>query len=461
MRRFFKVEALAKLQKILGSGKIKTQPEELFVYGYDATAGLKNQMPLAVVFPESTEEVVEIVKWANEYKIPLYPRGSGTNLSGGTVPTAKGVVVELNRLNKILEIDLDNLTATVEPGVIINDLNEAVKPYGLIYPPDPGTVTTATMGGSVAECSGGLRGLKYGVTKHYIMGVEAVIGTGELLKFGGKTVKNVTGYDLPALMVGSEGTLGIITKIIVKLIPAPVAKKSFLAVFNSIDDAGNAIAEIIKNRVIPATLEIMDQTTIRTVEKFKNIGLPVDAQAILLVETDGYPEQVEMEAKIIRQVLEKNRGEVSEAKNDEEREKLWEARRAALPALAQVSPTTVLEDATVPRSQVPAMLKRLKEISEKYNLTIGTFGHAGDGNLHPTILTDETNREEWQRVEKAVEEIFKAALELGGTLSGEHGIGMAKNRFLLWEMGEAGVNLLKRLKLAFDPNNILNPGKMA
>ncbi|WP_226986717.1 FAD-binding oxidoreductase [Carboxydothermus hydrogenoformans] len=455
------MEALAKLQKILGSGKIKTQPEELFVYGYDATAGLKNQMPLAVVFPESTEEVVEIVKWANEYKIPLYPRGSGTNLSGGTVPTAKGVVVELNRLNKILEIDLDNLTATVEPGVIINDLNEAVKPYGLIYPPDPGTVTTATMGGSVAECSGGLRGLKYGVTKHYIMGVEAVIGTGELLKFGGKTVKNVTGYDLPALMVGSEGTLGIITKIIVKLIPAPVAKKSFLAVFNSIDDAGNAIAEIIKNRVIPATLEIMDQTTIRTVEKFKNIGLPVDAQAILLVETDGYPEQVEMEAKIIRQVLEKNRGEVSEAKNDEEREKLWEARRAALPALAQVSPTTVLEDATVPRSQVPAMLKRLKEISEKYNLTIGTFGHAGDGNLHPTILTDETNREEWQRVEKAVEEIFKAALELGGTLSGEHGIGMAKNRFLLWEMGEAGVNLLKRLKLAFDPNNILNPGKMA
>ena len=455
------MEALAKLQKILGSEKVKTQREELFVYGYDATAGLKNQMPLAVVFPESTEEVVEIVKWANEYKIPLYPRGSGTNLSGGTVPTAKGVVVELNRLNKILEIDLDNLTATVEPGVIINDLNEAVKPYGLIYPPDPGTVSTATMGGSVAECSGGLRGLKYGVTKHYIMGVEAVIGTGELLKFGGKTVKNVTGYDLPALMVGSEGTLGIITKIIVKLIPAPKAKKSFLAVFNSIDDAGNAIAEIIKNRVIPATLEIMDQTTIRTVEKFKNIGLPVDAQAILLVETDGYPEQVEMEAKIIRQVLEKNRGEVSEAKNDEEREKLWEARRAALPALAQVSPTTVLEDATVPRSQVPAMLKRLKEISEKYNLTIGTFGHAGDGNLHPTILTDETNREEWQRVEKAVEEIFKAALELGGTLSGEHGIGMAKNRFLLWEMGEAGVNLLKRLKLAFDPNNILNPGKMA
>ncbi|GAV22059.1 FAD-binding oxidoreductase [Carboxydothermus pertinax] len=455
------MEALAKLEKILGSAKIKTQTEELFVYGYDATAGLKNQMPLAVVFPESTEEVVEIVKWANEYKIPLYPRGSGTNLSGGTIPAAKGVVVELNRLNKILEIDLDNLTATVEPGVIINDLNEAVKPYGLIYPPDPGTVTTATMGGSVAECSGGLRGLKYGVTKHYIMGIEAVIGTGELLKFGGKTVKNVTGYDLPALMVGSEGTLGIITKIIVKLIPAPVAKKSFLAVFNSIDDAGNAIAEIIKNRVIPATLEIMDQTTIRTVEKFKNIGLPVNAQAILLVESDGYPEQVEMEAKIIRQVLEKNRGEVSEAKNDEEREKLWEARRAALPALAQVSPTTVLEDATVPRSQVPAMLKKLKEISEKYNLIIGTFGHAGDGNLHPTILTDETNREEWQRVEKAVEEIFKAALELGGTLSGEHGIGMAKNRFLLWEMGEAGVNLLKRLKLAFDPNNILNPGKMA
>jgi len=455
------VSALVSLIKILGEEKVLKKQEDLHVYGYDATAGIGNKKPLAVVFPESTEDVVAVVNWANEFKIPLFPRGSGTNLSGGTVPVVPGVVVELNGLNRILEIDLENLTATVEPGVIINDLNEAIKPYGLIYPPDPGTVTTATIGGSVAECSGGLRGLKYGVTKHYIMGIEAVIGTGEVIKFGGKTVKNVTGYDLTALMVGSEGTLGIITKVIVKLVPAPAARRSFMAIFHDIDRAGKAIAEIIKNRVIPATLEIMDQTTIRTVEKFKKIGLPVEAEALLLVETDGYPEQVETEAKIIKKVLEENQGQVFEAEDEKDREKLWEARRAALPALAQVSPTTVLEDATVPRSKIPEMLKKLKEISQKYNIIIGTFGHAGDGNLHPTILTDETNREEWERVEKAVEEIFKAALELGGTLSGEHGIGMAKNRFLSWELGNEGVNLLKRIKLAFDPNNLLNPGKMA
>lgn len=455
------MSALVSLIKILGEEKVLKKQEDLHVYGYDATAGIGNKKPLAVVFPESTEDVVAVVNWANEFKIPLFPRGSGTNLSGGTVPVVPGVVVELNGLNRILEIDLENLTATVEPGVIINDLNEAIKPYGLIYPPDPGTVTTATIGGSVAECSGGLRGLKYGVTKHYIMGIEAVIGTGEVIKFGGKTVKNVTGYDLTALMVGSEGTLGIITKVIVKLVPAPAARRSFMAIFHDIDRAGKAIAEIIKNRVIPATLEIMDQTTIRTVEKFKKIGLPVEAEALLLVETDGYPEQVETEAKIIKKVLEENQGQVFEAEDEKDREKLWEARRAALPALAQVSPTTVLEDATVPRSKIPEMLKKLKEISQKYNIIIGTFGHAGDGNLHPTILTDETNREEWERVEKAVEEIFKAALELGGTLSGEHGIGMAKNRFLSWELGNEGVNLLKRIKLAFDPNNLLNPGKMA
>jgi len=457
----FNQEVLNELIKALGKENVLSEKEDLLTYSFDATAAMPRQMPNVVVTPCNTEQVVEVVKIANRYKVPIYPRGSGTNLSGGTIPIEQGIVLSLLNMNKIIEVDDENLTAWVEPGVIIQDLNDAVAKYGLIYPPDPGTVTTATMGGSVSECSGGLRGLKYGVTKHYVMGMEIVLTNGDVIKWGGKTVKNVTGYDLTALYTGAEGTLGIITKILVKLIPAPEARKSLLAVFDDLNKAGNCISAIIKNKVIPATLEIMDNVTIRTVENFTKAGLPVEAEAVVLVEVDGYKESVQREAEIVERICrECGAVDIRVAESDAERDSIWFARRNALPALAQLKPTTVLEDATVPRSKIPDMLRAIRRIAEKYNLTIGTFGHAGDGNLHPTIVTDYRDKEEMERVEKAVDEIFEAAVSLGGTLSGEHGVGMAKAKYLPLEFGEAGVQTLRRIKEALDPNYLLNPGKI-
>ncbi|MEL1133778.1 FAD-linked oxidase C-terminal domain-containing protein [Desulfitobacterium sp. THU1] len=456
-----KAEALNELIQVLGKEHVITEHEELLTYSYDATAAMPRQTPDVFITPQTTEQVSEVMKIATKYDLPVYPRGSATNLSGGTIPIEKGIVMSMLHMNKILEVDEENLTASVQPGVIIADLNNAAMEHGLFYPPDPGTVNTATMGGSVSESSGGLRGLKYGVTKHYVMGMKLVRANGDIIKWGGKTVKNVTGYDLTALFTGAEGTLGIITEILVKLNPVPEAKKSLLGVFDDIDKAGNAISAIIRNKVIPATLEIMDNITIRTVENFTHAGLPVDAEAILLCEVDGYIEAVEREAALVERILkEQGAVEVNIAKTDEERDKIWFARRQALPALAQRRPTTVLEDATVPRSKIPDMIKAIRKIADKYNLLIGTFGHAGDGNLHPTILTDENDKEEMERVEKAVEEIFEVAVSFGGTLSGEHGIGMAKAKFLPLEFGEAGVKLLRDIKEACDPDYRINPGKM-
>jgi glycolate oxidase len=454
-------EVLQELVQVLGRENVLTEQEDLLTYAYDATAAMKHHKPDVVVSPLSTEQVAEVVKIATRYHIPISPRGSGTNLSGGTIPIEGGIVLSMLNLNKILEVDQDNLTATVQPGVIIQTLNDEAAKHGLLYPPDPGTVTTATMGGSVAECSGGLRGLKYGVTKHYIMGLQVVLANGEVIRWGGKTVKNVSGYDLVALFTGAEGTLGIITEIIVKLIPAPETRKSILAVFDDVDKAGKAIAAIIRNKVIPATLEIMDNVTIQTVEHFVHAGLPLDAEAVLLCEVDGYKEVVERESVLVERILqEEGAVEVKIARDDKERDLLWLARRSALPALAQKRPTTVLEDATVPRSKIPEMLKAIRKIAEKHALQIATFGHAGDGNLHPTILTDERDLDEMKRVHLAVDEIFQVAISLGGTLSGEHGIGIAKLKYLNWEFGEAGVAVLQRIKEALDPNYVLNPGKI-
>lgn len=454
-------EVIKELVQLLGKENVLTTKEDLICYSFDATADMPSVLPNVIVTPHNKGQIVEIVKLANKYKTPIYTRGSGTNLSGGTIPLEKGIVLSMLKLNKILEIDAENLTATVEPGLIIQKLNDAVAPYGLIYPPDPGTVTTATMGGSTAECSGGLRGLKYGVTKHYIMGLEVIMADGSIVRCGGKTIKNVTGYDLTKLFVGSEGTLCIITEITVKLLPAPEARRAMLVVFSSLDNAANTIRDIISNKVIPATLEILDNITIRTVENYAKIGLPVEAEAVLLIEVDGIKEVVEKEALTVQDICRKNGAdEIRVAQTDAERDAVWAARRAALPALAQVKPTTVLEDATVPRSKIPEMIKALREIARKYNLTIGTFGHAGDGNLHPTILTNSEDKEEMERVHQAVDEIFEVAIKLGGTLSGEHGIGMAKNKYLELEFGSEGVEVMRKIKEALDPQYILNPGKM-
>ena len=447
------------LKKIVGDEYVLTDKGDLLTYSYDGTPDQPQVMPEVVVLPETTEEIIEIVKLAKAEDFHIYTRGSGTNLSGGTIPLRKGVVLVTTRMNKILEVDPENLTATVQPGVIINQLNEAVSPYGLIYPPDPGTVKTATMGGSVSESSGGLRGLKYGVTKDYVIGVEMVLANGDLVTFGGKSVKNVAGYDLTKLVCGAEGTLGIITKILVKLIAKPQYVKTMTATFNVLKDAGYAINGIISNKVIPATMELLDQATLKVVEDFTHIGLPIEAKVMLLIEVDGMVEaEVELEAqKVVEQCKKNGCQDVKLAKDDKERDELMAARRAALPALARVKPTTVLEDATVPRSRIPDMLVRLEELAEKYDLQIGTFGHAGDGNLHPTILTDARDEEEMKRVRMCVDDIFAAALEMGGTLSGEHGIGIAKARFMEDQFGAAGMEVIRRVKEAFDPNYMFNP----
>lgn len=448
-------------QKILGKDNILTEKAELVTYSYDATPGIPREIPAAVLFPKNTGEVQEIVKLCNRHKVPIYPRGAGTCLSGGPVPISRGIVMSFQRMNRILEIDVDNLTATVQPGVVVATLNAEVAKYGLLYPPDPGSMAVATIGGTIAENSGGLRGLKYGVTKHYVMGMEVVLPTGDVFRFGGKTVKNVTAYDFTGLFVGSEGTLGIVTEVILKLIPAPKYRKSIIAFFERLEDAGQTVTDIIRSHVIPATLEIMDNMTIRTVENFARVGLPATVAALLLIEVDGNGQDgvAEETAKIV-EAIERNGGQYKVAETDQERDALWAARRAALPALAQVKPATVLEDATVPRTKIVDMLKAIQEIAKKYNLTVGTFGHAGDGNLHPTFLVDPTDRDEMARLDRAIDEVFDVALKLGGTLSGEHGIGIAKKKYLRNELGNSGIEVMKRLKRALDPDNILNPGKL-
>lgn len=452
-------KVVEELKGIVGSDNVKVDSAELLTYSYDGTPDQPQVLPDVVVLPASQEEIVNIVNLARREGLHIYTRGAGTNLSGGTIPLRKGIVLVTTRMNKILEVDVENMTALVEPGVVIRSLIDAVSPHGLLYPPDPGTVNTATMGGSVSESSGGLRGLKYGVTKDYVIGVELVKADGKVVTFGGKSVKNVAGYDLTKLICGAEGTLGIITKVLVKLVPKPQYYKTMTATFSSLKDAGYAINGVIGAKVIPATMELLDQVTMQVVEDYKPIGLPVEQKVMLLIEVDGNVEaEVENDFKKVIEVCEeKGATIIRQAKTEEERAELMAGRRAALPALARVKPTTVLEDATVPRNRIPDMLVRLEEIAEKYQLKIGTFGHAGDGNLHPTILTDARDEDEMNRVRQAIDEIFATALEMGGTLSGEHGIGIGKSKYMVDQFGEAGMETFKAVKEAFDPTYMFNP----
>lgn len=451
---------LKEFQALVGKENVMESEADKFSYAYDA-AVLDPVVPGLVVRPESREAMGKVVKLCNDNGLPITVRGSGTNLSGGTIPSKSGVVILTNALNKILEINEADLYAIVEPGVITAKFAAEVAAKGLFYPPDPGSQAVSTLGGNVAENAGGLRGLKYGVTKDYVMGVDFFDVDGEIVKSGSRTVKCVTGLNLAGLMVGSEGTLGVFEKITLKLTPPPQAAKAMMAIFDDVNKACETVAAIIAAKIVPATLELMDNFTIRTVEDFAKAGLPVDAQALLLIEVDGHPGQVAEEAEKVEAICKKlGAVRIQVAKDAAERNKVWEARRAALSALARVSPTTVLEDATVPRSKIPAMMQALDRIARKYKLTIGTFGHAGDGNLHPTILTDRRNTEEWHRVEAAVDEIFDEALALGGTLSGEHGIGMAKSKYMEKETSRATILYSRRLKKALDPKGILNPGKI-
>jgi len=445
---------------VVGNDNVMASETDRHAYSYDA-AVLNSVMPALVVRPENSEALGKTVKLCNDHGLPLTVRGAGTNLSGGTIPHSGGVVVLTNGLNRILEINAEDMYAVVEPGVVTAKFASAVASHGLFYPPDPGSQAVSTLGGNVAENAGGLRGLKYGVTKDYVMGIDFWDVNGNLIKTGSRTVKCVSGYNLTGLMVASEGTLGVFDKIILKIIPPPKAARSMMATFASMQAASETVAAIIAAKIVPATLEIMDNFTIRTVENFRHAGLPKDAAALLLIEVDGHPAQVADEAALVEEIC-KGHGatELKVARDAAERDAVWQARRDALPALAKLRPTCVLEDATVPRSKIPAMIKVLEDISKKYQLTIGTFGHAGDGNLHPTILTDRRDEKEWQRVEKAIDEIFNRALELGGTLSGEHGIGLAKAKYMVLETNRGTLDYCRRMKSVLDPKGILNPGKI-
>ena len=451
---------IREFKSLAGSENVMTDPADRHTYAYDA-AVLAPVVPEIVLRPISGKALSGIVRLCNENRIPVTVRGAGTNLSGGTVPTAKGAVIVTNGLNRIIEINEADMYAVVQPGVVTAILAAAVEARGLFYPPDPGSQAVSTLGGNVAENAGGLRGLKYGVTRDYVMGIEFFDVNGETVKTGSRTVKCATGYNLTGLLVGSEGTLGVFNEIILKLIPLPAHRKAMMAVFDDINKASETVAAIIADRIIPATLEFLDNFTIRAVEDFSHAGLPVDAAALLLIEVDGHPAQVEEDAARVEALCrEMGARTVRVAKDAAERDKVWSARRSALSALAKLRPTLILEDATVPRSRVPEMVRAIQDISAAHGLTIGTFGHAGDGNLHPTILTDRRDKAEWARVEKAIAAIFDRALALGGTLSGEHGTGIAKSRYLEKETSPATIVYSRRIKAALDPNGILNPGKI-
>jgi glycolate oxidase len=450
----------ADLAQMLAVERVLWEQEHLITYGFDGTAALYGEAG-CVVLPKTTEEVSLVVRYAAKHRIPVVTRGSGTGLSGGSVPVPGCIVVCLVQMDRVLELDPKNLTIHVQSGVVTQKVAELANDAGLLYPPDPGSMRISTIGGNVAENSGGLRGLKYGVTRDYVMGLEVVLADGEAIVFGNKCVKDVAGYSMKDIFIGSEGTLGIITKVLLKLVPRPAAKKTLLATFSEMGAAAETVSASIAAKIIPCTLEFLDKITIRCVEEYARVGLPLDAEAVLLMETDGHPAVVQEEAQQMAEIARRyGAAAVQVAETLEEATRLSTARRVAFSALARVSPTTILEDATVPRSELAKMIRFIQQVAAKYEVAVGTFGHMGDGNLHPTFLTDERNLAEMGRVEKAMTEIFEYAVKLGGTITGEHGVGLAKKVFLPKAIGDAGLGLMRRLKRTLDPDNLLNPGKI-
>jgi len=430
-----------------------TEPEDLIAYGFDAS-GLA-EMPAAVAWPRSVEEVVNIMRHADREMLAVIPRGAGTGMSGGSVPAKGALVLSLERMNKILEIDEENLTALVEPGVINGRLQRELQSMGLFYPPDPASMDFCTLGGNVAENAGGPRALKYGVTRDYVLELEAVLANGGLIKTGVQTRKGVVGYDLTRLLVGSEGTLAVITKIRLKVLPLPEDVLTLLVLFKSVQHSGDAVSRIIAAKIIPRTLEFMDNESIRAVEAYNPIGLPKDAEALLLIELDGHPAAIRSEAEQVVEICESLGAEVTMAEDDRARETLWKARRGVSPALYHISSRKISEDIVVPRSKIPEMLASLKKLSEKSKIPIASFGHAGDGNIHVNLLPPER-----KDLTPVLNELFDNVLRLGGTISGEHGVGLSKKPFIGMEIKPAELKLMRDIKAVFDPKGLLNPGKI-
>lgn len=450
---------ISQISRIVGASHVVTDLEDRYCYGYDASK-LKG-LPDCVVFPGSTEEIARLLQLANKELFPVYPRGAGSGMVGAAIPENGGLVLSLHRLNRVLEIDSDNMIAVVEPGVVTGDFQKMLKPLGLFYPPDPASLQFSTIGGNIAMCSGGPMAVKYGVTRDYVLGLEAVLPTGTIVRTGTRTMKGVVGYDMTRLLVGSEGTLGVFTKAILRLIPAPESVRTLLVIFSNLEASMHAVCDIVRNRVIPCSLELMDQPTIRVVENYLSLGLPTEAEALLLIEVDGPDCLLDGEVEKIERICVQNRvSGVEVAHSEADRERLWRARRAVSPALGQIKPGKINEDVTVPRTQIPLLIRGIQELARKHNLLIVCFGHAGDGNIHTNIMLDRRNLDELHRAEMAVRDLFRMVLDLGGTLSGEHGVGITKSPFIEWEIGKEGMEAMWSIKKALDPRNILNPGKM-
>jgi glycolate oxidase len=451
---------ISQLRKIVDKDAVLTSKEDLNAYSYDGTTTWAH-LPDVVVLPTTTEQVSQILKLADENKVPVTPRGAGTNVSGGSIPIKGGIVLCTTKMNKILDINKTNLTATVEPGVVLQDFNNALAKQGLFYPPDPQSFLGCTIGGTVAENAGGPYCVKYGVTKQYVLGLEVVLANGYIMKLGGVTVKNRTGYELMMLFTGSEGTLGVITKITVRLLPMPPANKTMMAIFDDMAAGGQAVSNILASGVVPAKVEFVDNFVIRRIEEMTPMGLPVDAKALLLLQADGSPAAVEVESQQIVDILKRSGAkEVRVAKDANESAAYWKMRSGGFAAVFGAAHTVMAEDVAVPRDKLAEFIQKLGEISQRTGFFIQYLGHAGDGNLHPAIFTDIRKEEEFARAQKTMEEIFEAALSLGGVLSGEHGIGLEKQRFLKWAMDPVALNLMRKIKAILDPNHILNPGKI-
>jgi len=449
------------LEKIVGRDGVLATPEDLAVYSYDGT--FAEGRPQAVVLPRTTGQTADIVRLAARERIPLVARGMGSGLAAGSIPaTGGGIVVCFTRMNRILEIDTVNAAARVEAGVVTADLQAAVERKGLFYPPDPSSIRHATVGGNIACNAGGPRCLKYGVTGNYVLGLTVVLADGRVLQTGGKPIKDVTGYNLTALFTSSEGTLGLVTEALLRLVARPRYAMTALAEYDSLEDASRSVNAILSEGIVPATLELMDQTAIACIEEAMHLGLAADVEASLIIETDGSDQQavlgeIEAAGRICR---EQGARRVKVAETEEERAGLWRARRSISPSLARLAPNKLGEDITVPRSAIPGIVRKLRAISAAYGLPVVIFGHAGDGNLHPNILFDGRDPGQREKVERMVGEIFGAALAVGGTLSGEHGVGVLKRPYFEAALGPVSVAVQRSIKRALDPLNILNPGKM-
>lgn len=457
-----KNKLISDLKKNIPAENVLTTLEERYVYAQDATniPQIKN-LPDAVVFVENVEQVQRVVKLANKYKIPIICRGAGTNVVGACIVEHGGIILNFSKMNKILEINAENMTARVQPGVIVGELQKKADEIGLFYPPDPSNLAVSTIGGSIAQSSGGAKTFKYGSTKDYVIDMLVVMADGKILRTGSNTIKNATGYNLGSLFVGSEGTLGIVVEATLKLIPKPECKKVFMAYFDTVKASVNAVNAIIEQRIFPATIDFMDKNAIQTVEKFYPAGLLIDKDAALVIEIDGFEASMDYQEKVIISILEHcGASAIQASHNDEEYNRIWTARRSSMGACAKLKPNVTTDDVIVPRENLAELVEGIREICKKYNLTPCLVGHVGDGSVHPQIPIDYRDEAEYKNYKLAKSEIYDLTARLGGILSGEHGIGLEKRDHIHKVINSVAIDYMRLIKKTFDPNNILNPYKI-